>query len=187
MNGPAEIEKDGSTVVAVTTPADTTVIVQIDGTHEVTVYQNTQLRIGEVVALRVGTVRVRGSLTVATPSAQSSVRDSEMTVAYDDQSGTTTIEVTDRDATVRGNNDAAEQRVPAGQMVRVGTDGVASAPQPISPDEISAARIAPAGEPASARERALPYLVMIAAVAGLLVGVRGLLGTKRTRPAPLPA
>jgi len=35
------------------------------------------------------------------------VRDSEMTVAYDDQSGTTTIEVTDRDATVRGNNDAA--------------------------------------------------------------------------------
>ena len=187
MNGPAEIEKDGSTVVAVTTPADTTVIVQIDGTHELTVYQNTQLRIGEVLALRVGTVRVRGSLTVATASAQSSVRDSEMTVAYDDQSGTTTIEVSDRDATVRGNNDAAEQRVPGGQMVRVGTDGVASAPQPISPDESTAARIAPASDQASARERALPYLVMIAAVAGLLVGVRGLLGTKRTRPAPLPA
>ena len=187
MNGPAEIEKSGSTVVGVTTGADTTVIVQIDATHEVTVYQNTQLRIGDVLGLRVGTVRVRGSLTVATASAQSSVRDSEMTVAYDDQSGITTIEVTDREVAVRGNNDGADQLVPAGQMVRVGLDGRATTPQPISPDEITAARVAPAGEQASAAERALPYLVMIAAAAGLLVGVSGLMGSRRTRTGPLPA
>lgn len=183
MNGPAEIEKNGSTVVGVTTGADTTVILQIDATHEVTVYQNTQLRLGDVLNLRVGTVRVRGSLTVTTATAQSSVRDSEMTVAYDDQSAITTIEVTDREAVVRGNNDGANLRVPAGQMVRVGTDGLATTPQPISPDEIAAARAAPAGE----QERALPYLVMIAAAAGLLVGVRGLVGSRRARTAPLPA
>ena len=80
MSGPAEIEKDGSNVVGVTTGADTTVIVQIDATHDLTVYQNTQLRLGDVLAMRVGTVRVRGSLTVATANARSSVRDSEMTV-----------------------------------------------------------------------------------------------------------
>ena len=187
MNGPAEIEKHGSTVVGVTTGADTTVIVQIDATHEVTVYQNTQLRVGDVLGLRVGTVRVRGSLTVVTAGAQSSVRDSEMTVAYDDQSGITTIEVTDRQAAVRGNNDAADQLVPAGQMVRVGTDGLATTPQPISPDEITAARVAPAREQASAGERALPYLVMIAAAAGLLVGVSGLMGSRRSRTGPMPA
>jgi hypothetical protein len=187
MNGPADIEKSGSTVVGVTTGADTTVIVQIDATHEVTVYQNTQLRLGDVLGLRVGTVRVRGSLTVATASAQSSVRDSEMTVAYDDQSGITTIEVTDREAAVRGNNDGADRLVPAGQMVRVGTDGRATTPQPISPDEITAARVVPADAQASARERALPYLVMIAAAAGLLVGITGLMGSRRARTAPLPA
>jgi hypothetical protein len=192
MNGPAEIEKNGANVVGVTTGADTTVIVQVDATHEVTVYQNTQLRLGDVLGLRVGTVRVRGSLTVATASAQASVRDSEMSVAHDDQSGITTIEVTDREAAVRGNNDGADQLVPAGQMVRVGTDGLSSTPQattpqPISPDEINAARLAPAGEQLSARERALPYLVMIAAAAGLLVGVNGLMGSRRSRTTPLPA
>jgi hypothetical protein len=192
MNGLAEIEKDGSNVVGVTTGAATTVIVQIDATHDVTVYQNTQLRLGDVLALRVGTVRVRGSLTVATTNARSSVRDSEMTVAYDDQSGITTVEVTDREAVVRGNNDGADQRVPAGQMVRVGTNGLASkspatAPESISPDEITAARVAPAGEQASRGERALPYLVMIAASAGLLVGVSGLMGSRSTRKGPVPA
>ena len=192
MNGPAEIEKDGSTVVGVITGANTTVIVAIDTTHEVTVYQNTQLRLGDVLALRVGTVRVRGSLTVTTASAQSSVRDSEMTVAYDDQSGITTVDVTDREAVVRGSNDSADQRVPAGQMVRVGTDGLASTPQatdpqPMSLDEITAAQVAPMVEQQSPRERALPYLVMIAAAAGLLVGVRGLMGSRRARTTPLPA
>jgi hypothetical protein len=187
MNGPAEIERNGSTVVGVTTGADTTVIVQIDATHEVTVYQNTRLRLGDVLDLRVGTMRVRGSLTVATATAKSSVRDSEMTVAYDNQSGITTIEVTDREAAVRGNNDRADQFVPAGQMVRVGTDGRASTPQPISPDEITAARVAPSTEQATAGERALPYLVMIAAAAGLLVGISGLMGSRRARTAPIPA
>jgi hypothetical protein len=187
MNGPAEIEKHGATVVGVTTGADTTVIVQIDAMHDVTVYQNTQLRLGDVLALRVGTVRVRGSLTVATASARSSVRDSEMTVAYDDQSGTTTIEVADREAVVRGNNDGTDRRVSAGQMVRVGTDGVATTPKPISPDDITAARVASAGEQRSARERALPFLVMIAAAAVLLVGVRGQMDSRRTRTGPLPA
>jgi hypothetical protein len=192
MNGHAEIEKDGATVVGVTTGANTTVIVQIDATHDVTVYQNTQLRLGDVLALRVGTVRVRGSLTVATASAESSVRDSEMTVAYDHQSGITTVEVTDRDAVVRGNHDRADQRVPAGQMVRVGADGLASTPQATDSqstglDATIAARVAPAGEQELPRERALPYLVMIAAAAGLLVGVRGFMSSRRGRTAPVPA
>ena len=187
MNGPAEIEKDGTTVVGVNTGPDTTVVVQVDATHDVTVYQNTQLRLGEVLDLRVGTVRVRGSLIVATANAQSSVRASEMTVAFDDQSGITTIEVTDREATVRGNNDVADQVVPAGQMVRVGTDGITTTAQAISPVEITAARTAPPGDRTTDRERALPYLVMIAAFACLLVGVGGLAGSKRSRPAPTPA
>jgi hypothetical protein len=114
-----------------------------------------------------------------------------MTVAYDDQSGITTVEVTDREAVVRGNNDGADRRVPAGQMVRVGTDGLASTPQPtdaqMSADEITTARVAPAGEQESPRGRALPYLVMIAAAAGLLVGVRGIMDSRRARTTPLPA
>lgn len=192
MNGPADIEKVGGTVVGVTTGADTTVIVQIDGTHEVTVYQNTQVRLGDlplgdVLVLRVGTVRVRGALTVATASALSSVRDSEMTVAHDDTSGITTVEVTDREVAVRGINDDSDQRVPAGQMVRVGIDGVASTPQVIGPDEITAARVAPAGEQGIPGEGALPYLVMIAAAAGLLVVLSGLGGYKRRRGASLSA
>lgn len=186
MNGPAEIEKDGATVVGVTTGADTTVIVQIDGTHEVTIYQNTQLRLGDVLTLRVGTIRVRGTLTATTTNTQSSVSAGEMTVAYDDQSGITTIEVSDRDAAVRGTNDSAQQLVPAGQMVRVGADGVATTPQAISPDEITAARIA-LSEQDTARERAVPYLVMIAVAACLLVAVSGLVGSGRSRPSPLPA
>jgi hypothetical protein len=187
MNGPAEIEKDGSTVVGVVTGANTTVMVQIDATQDVTVYQHTQLRLGEVLHLRVGTVRVRGSLTVTTASTTTIVRDSEMTVAYDEQSGITTIEVTDREATVRGTNDVADQVVPAGQMVRVGTDGRTTTAQAISPVEITAARTAPPGGRTTDRERALPYLVMIAALACLLVGVGGLAGSKRVRPAPTPA
>ena len=186
MNGPAEIEKNGATVVGVTTGADTTVIVQIDGTHDVTIYQNTQLRIGDALDLSAGTIRVHGSLTVATSTARSGVSGGEMTVAYDDQSGITTIEVSDRDAAVRGTNDSAQQLVPAGQMVRVGADGVATTPQAISPDEITAARIA-LSEQDTARERAVPYLVMIAAVACLLVAVSGLVGSGRSRPSPLPA
>lgn len=187
MNGPAEIEKDGTTVIGVTTGPDTTVVVQIDATHDVTVYQNTQVRLGEVLHMLVGTVRVRGSLTVTTASTKTSIQDSEMTVAYDEQSGISTIEVADRQATVRGNNDEEDRIVPAGQMVRVGTDGLASTPQAISPVEITAARIAPAGEQGNSRERALPYLVVIAAFACLLVGVGGRAGSKRSRPAPTPA
>ncbi|HUP75212.1 MAG TPA: hypothetical protein VM282_19365 [Acidimicrobiales bacterium] len=195
MNGPAEIEEVGATVVGVDTSADTTVIVQIDATHEVTVYQNTYLRIGDllrgdVLGLGVGTVRVRGSLTVATASASATVRDSEMTVAYDDTSGITTIEVTDREAAVRGINDDRDQRVPAGQMVRVGSDGVATSPQVTAagfgPDVIAAARIAPEGARGSSGERALPYLVMIAATACLLVGVNGLMASRRSRAVRVP-
>ena len=177
MNGPAEIEKDGATVVGVSTGSDTTVIVQLDATHEVTVYQNTHLRIGDRLDLRVGTVRARGSLMIVTANAQSTLRESEMTVAYD-QSGITTIEVTDNEAVVRGINDGADQRVPAGLMVRVGSDGIATTPQPISPEQIIAARVAPAGERDSARERVFPYFVTIAAAVCLLFG---LIGSRRTR------
>ncbi|MEO8696377.1 MAG: hypothetical protein ABI658_22870 [Acidimicrobiales bacterium] len=186
MNGPAEIEKSGATVVGVTTGADTTVIVQIDGTHDVTIYQNTELRIGDTLALRTGTIRVHGSLTVSTSTALSGVSGAEMTVAYDDQSGITTIEVSDRDASVRGSNDSTTRLVPAGQMVRVGTDGLSSTPQAISPDEIIAARIVAADEP-TARERAVPYLIAIAAAACLLVAVGRLPGSRRVRPSPLAA
>jgi hypothetical protein len=193
MNGPAEIEEVGATVVGVDSSADTTVIVEIDATHEVTVYQNTQLRIGDllggdVLALGVGTVRVRGSLTVATANATATVSDSEMTVAYDDTSGITTIEVTDRAAAVRGVGDDRDQSVPAGQMVRVGSDGRATSPQATAAgfggDVIAAARIAPetVGRESSG-ERALPYLVMIAATACLLVAVSGLILPRRARKA----
>jgi len=186
MNGPAEIEENGSSVVGVITGADTTVILQIDGTHDVTIYQNTQLRIGDSLALRAGTIRVQGSLTVTTPGAQSTVAGGEMTVAYDDQSDITTIEVSDRDASVRGSVDSAPRLVPAGQMVRVGTDGLTSAPQTISPDEIIAARVvAPDGT--TARKRAVPYLVTIAAAACLLVAVSRLTATRRSRTSAVPA
>jgi hypothetical protein len=186
MNGPAEIEENGSSVVGVITGADTTVILQIDGTHDVTVYQNTQLRIGDALALRAGTIRVHGSLMVTTSAAQSIVSGGEMTVAYDDQSDITTVEVSDRYASVRGSVDSAPRVVPAGQMVRVGTDGLTSTPQAISPDEIVAARIVTTDR-ATARKQAVPYLVTIAAAACLLVAVSRLTATRRSRTSALPA
>jgi hypothetical protein len=183
-NGPADIEKVGDTVVGVTTGHNTTVIVDIDGTHEVTVYQNTELRLGDVLGLRVGTIRVRGSLTVATSYATTIVDDSEMTVAYDDTAGITTVEVTDGEAAVRGINGNSDERVPVGQMVRVGNDGRATAPQATSQEvakQITGARIAPRAAGDSRGARARPYVVLIAVIACVLVTVVGARASEQTR------
>jgi hypothetical protein len=185
VNGTADIEKQGDAVVGVTTSSDTTVIVKIDAVHDVTVYQNTQLDFGEVLRLGTGTVRVRGVLTVATANATAITSNSEITVAYDDRFGITTVEVADRDAVVRGNSDGADQRVPAGQMVRVGTDGIGTVPEVISPDEVGASRVAPTNDDASpARNNALPYFVAGIAAVCLIAGV---VGSRRTRNAAASA
>jgi hypothetical protein len=176
VNGAADIATVDDDVIAVTTGADARVIAKVDALHDVTVYQNTQLQFGTPTRLQTGTMRVRGTLTIATATARSTVRDSEMTVAYDEQSGITTIEVADHEAVVRGTNDEREQHVAAGEMVRVGPDGITSVPRAISDDELFAARIAPpvtASKGTSAR-----YLV--AAVAGVCL-VAALASARRAR------
>jgi hypothetical protein len=178
VNGIADIEKLGSTIVSVTTGPDATVVVTYDSIHDVTIYQNTQLQLDAGLGLRVGTVRVRGTFTVRTANAQSSVNDSEMTVAYDNQSGYTTIEVADREASVRGSSDEADLLVPAGQMVRIGADGIASRPQAISVDEITAARVDSIHQQTSAGQRRFNIAVAGIAVACLLAG---LIGSRRSR------
>ena len=174
MNGPAEIEEDGNdNVTGVTTGADTTVVLQVDSLHELTVYQHSQLVLGDALGLRTGTLRARGTLTIVTHNAHVRVTDGELTVAYDSLSGTTTVEVTDDAAEVRGTNEDPVL-VPSGQSVRVGNDGLTSDPATIAVDVISAARVAPAGR----NESNLPYLVVAAASACVLIG---LLASRKAR------
>ena len=174
MNGPADIEEDANdNVTGVTTGADTTVVLQVDSTHDLTVYQHSQLVLGDALGLRTGTVRARGTLTIVTTNALVRVTDGELTVAYDSLSGTTTVEVTDDDAEVRGTNEAPVV-VPAGQSVRVGADGLTTDPAPIAVDAIAASRVAPAGR----AESNLPYLVVAVASACVLIG---LLASRRAR------
>jgi hypothetical protein len=166
INGHADVETMGDAITGVTTGADSRAAVRVD-TNDVTVYQNTQLQFGSLLGLRAGTVRVRGALTIATANARATVSDSEITVAYDDQSGTTTVEVFDHQATVRGTNDSIEQSVAAGQMVRVGPDGISSTPHPISEDGISGARVA-LSTPSANDTSAIRYLVAAVAAVCLL-------------------
>ena len=141
MNGPADIEEDGNdNVTGVTTGVDTTVVLQVDSTHDLTVYQHTQLVLGDALGLRTGTLRVRGTLTIVTTNALVRVTDGELTVAYDSLSGVTTVEVTDDDAEVRGTNEDPVV-VPSGQSVRVAADGLTTDPAPITVDAIAAARV----------------------------------------------
>lgn len=175
MNGPAEIEEDANDhVTGVTTGADTTVVLQVDSLHELTVYQHSQLVLGDALGLRTGTLRARGTLTIVTHNAHVRVTDGELTVAYDSLSGTTTVEVTDDAAEVRGTNEDPVL-VPSGQSVRVGNDGLTSDPAPIAVDVISAARVAPAGRN---DESNLPYLVVAVASACVLIG---LLASRKAR------
>ena len=88
----------------------------------------------------------------------------KITVAYDDQSGTTTIEVFDHEATVQGRNDATAQHIAAGQTVRVGPDGISSAPRAISDDGISAARAVPLATATDGADRARYAVASLAAV-----------------------
>ena len=178
VNGTADVERDGSAVVSVTTGPDATVVVTYDSIHDVTIYQNSQLQFGDGLGLRVGTVRVGGTFAVTTANAHASVSDSEMTVAYDKESGYTTIEVYDREAAVRGSSDENDLLVPAGQMVRIGADGIASVPQAISVDEIAAARVAAPEGRTSTGERRFDLAVTAVAAACLLAG---LVGSRRSR------
>jgi adhesin HecA-like repeat protein len=173
MNGPADIEKTGDRVTGVTTGADTTVLLQVDGIHELVVYQYTQLAIGDLLDVRRGTVRARGTLTIVTANAMVRVGEGELTVAFDQVSGITTVEVTDDEAEVRAPDDRLVT-VPAGQMVRVAADGTTSEPAPFVSDVIAAARVSPAGS----SQRNLPALVVAIASACVLAG---LLVVRRSR------
>lgn len=174
MNGPADIEEVGDDVTGVSTGADTTVLLQVDSAHDLTVYQHTQLVVGDTLGLRTGTLRARGTLTIVTANALVRVTDGELTVAFDAQSGTTTVEVTDDDAEVRGTNDDPVA-VPSGQSVRVGAEGVSTEPAPISVDDIAAARVAPVGRDDDSN---LPQVVVGFASACVLVG---LVASRRAR------
>jgi hypothetical protein len=166
MNGPADIEKIGDQITGVTTGADTTVLMQLDAAHEVTVYQLSHLDVGDDLGLRRGTLRARGSLTIVTTDASVRVDDGEVTVAFDDTSGTTTVEVVDDGVEVRVANDRV-MTVPAGQMVRVVAAAVTD-PVPIGAGEISAARGAPAP---GASHRNVPAMVVAIASACVLAGL----------------
>jgi hypothetical protein len=179
MNGPAEIEKTGDQVTGVTTGANTTVLLQLDAAHEVTVYQLSRLAVGDVLGLRRGTVRGRGSLTITTTDASVRVDDGEVTVAFDDTSGTTTVEVVDDGVEVRVANDRVVT-VPAGQMVRIAAAAVTD-PVPIGAGEISAARAAPVH---GATNRNVPAIVVAIASACVLAG---LLFVQRARALVLAA
>ena len=174
MNGPADIEEVGDNVTAVTTGADTTVLMHIDSIHDLTVYQHTHLVLGDALALRAGTLRARGTLTIVTTNALVRLTDGELTVAYDSQSGTTTVEVTDDGVEVRGAGDEPVA-VPSGERVRVSADGLTTDPAPITADETAAARVSPAS---TRREGNLPYVVVAFASACVLIG---LLASRRTR------
>jgi hypothetical protein len=176
ISGHADVETVGDAVTRVTTGADARAVLRVD-TNDVTVYQNTQLHFGALLGLLTGTVRVRGALTIATANARATVSDSEITIAYDDQSGTTTIEVFDHQATVRGTSDNIEQPVAAGQMVRVGPDGISTPPHPISEDGISGARVVPSA--ASTKETSASRYIVAAVAAVCLLGA--LVVSRRSR------
>lgn len=166
MNGPADVEKSDGRVTGVTTGADTTVLLQVDAAHELTVYQLSRLTVGDEFRLHRGTVRAKGTLTIVTANASVRVVDGELTVAFDHTSATTTVEVFDDEAEMRGADDRAVA-VPAGQMVRIAADSV-TGPTPIVAEGVAAARHAPA---VRTSERNLPAIVAAVAWASVLLGL----------------
>ena len=83
------------------------------------------------------TAAIRSDFSVSTPTANSSIRGSEMIVSYDKNSDTTTVYTTDDKAYVQGTNDSSETTVPEGQKSVV-VNGVAGAPIAFEASELPA-------------------------------------------------
>ncbi len=66
---------------------------------------------------------IRSDFSVVTPTAISSIRDSEMSVTYDNSTMNTTVVVLEDQAFVQGSNDANETTVALGETVSAGSDG----------------------------------------------------------------
>lgn len=78
------------------------------------------------------TAAVRGDFSVVTPTAISSIRDSEMSVAYNNLTMNTTVSVLEDKAFVKGINDLSETNLSFGETASVGSDGyVVKSAQPI--------------------------------------------------------
>lgn len=123
--------------------------------------QLTQLRIDKFVSeenikktqlfLNIGTVApklphnaaIRGDFSVTTPTANASIRGSEMVVTYDETKRTTTVYATEDQAFVKGNSDSTEVTVKANQKVVVKDDGRTSAPQSFTSDELPSIKTTP--------------------------------------------
>ena len=86
------------------------------------------LQIGRIAARVHHTDAIRGDFSVTTPTANASVRGSEMIVDYSTDTGETSVYVTEDAAFVKGTKDKAEVTVPQGSSVVVPKAGKASKP-----------------------------------------------------------
>lgn len=132
---------------SVTTGYTSTVMLDF-GYATLTVTPITQLRIDEFtnkeniaktqLYLRIGTVQarvrnvpaIRSDFSVSTPTANASIRGSEMRVSYDDKTKQTTVVALEDRAYVKGSADAQETEITENNQAAVGEDGKAGTPVP---------------------------------------------------------
>jgi hypothetical protein len=142
--------REGDTIL---TGFEAGVVVSFGDTNELTVPQLSSVRLDELVIdpgkrvrtqvyLYVGAVRarvrhvpaIRSDFSVTTPTANASVRGSEMEVRYSEETGATTVEVLEDEAVVSGP-DGDETVVALGEVATVGGDGVVEVAG-AAPDEV---------------------------------------------------
>jgi len=84
------------------------------------------------------TAAIRGDFSVATPTAISSIRNSEMVVTYDNSTNTTTVYAISDVTYIKGNGDSSETVVNENQKTTVGSSGKAATPMSFSKNELPA-------------------------------------------------
>ena len=94
------------------------------------------LRVGAIAARVKHTEAIRGDFSVRTPTANSSIRGSEMIVDVEKDTGKTTVYVTEDVAYVKGDNDAAEIEITEGNQTTVGTNKKATPQTPYDPETL---------------------------------------------------
>ncbi len=81
------------------------------------------LQVGRVAARIPHTAAIRGDFSVSTPTAYSSIRGSGMVVSYDNITNTTSVQVTEDQAYVKGASDTLVSIVKNGDTVVIGPEG----------------------------------------------------------------
>lgn len=144
------------------------------------------VKIGSVQAKVKHTAAIRSDFSVLTPTANSSIRGSEMivTVASD---GVTSVYTTEDVSTVQGNRDAEAMTLAQGNMTTIKADGRATAPRLFTASDlpaVAAATAATAGRPGSSRSS---WWIPVGGGAVLMLAIGAISAGMRRRRQPRPA